>query len=330
VTTTHAAEIEVCGSLDEIDPAVWDRTLATGPTDVVFLTWRWQRAWWDSYGRGRLLVLVARTEDEPVLIAPLFIDGGMVFLVGSGGSDQLDLIGDTSDATVLDGILRRLLEEEPGLLGLRLYHVPDGSPTPERLAAAARRAGWRCVGEEWLECPSLDVGDDGSGARAAADRASLRRHDRALRKERPVEIEHLTDGAAIAPHLDAFFDQHIARWAPTEHPSLFLADEHRAFYRRVTEQVAPGGALRFTIVRWDGEPVAFHFGTCHAGRFLWYKPSFAVEHARRSPGEVLLRSLFLRAAEEGARVFDFGLGNEAFKLRFADSIGRVQTWGLYP
>jgi CelD/BcsL family acetyltransferase involved in cellulose biosynthesis len=88
--------------------------------------------------------------------------------------------------------------------------------------------------------------------------------------------------------------------------------------------------LRFTRVDWNDRPIAFHFGFCHAGRFLWYKPSFAIDLARRSPGEVLLRHLLLAAAAEGATAFDFGLGNEAFKHRFATHTRRVRTWGLYP
>ena len=62
----------------------------------------------------------------------------------------------------------------------------------------------------------------------------------------------------------------------------------------------------------------------------WQKPAFAIDLARRSPGEVLLRQLLLAAIAEGATVFDFGLGDEPFKHRFATRIRHVHTWGLYP
>jgi CelD/BcsL family acetyltransferase involved in cellulose biosynthesis len=63
---------------------------------------------------------------------------------------------------------------------------------------------------------------------------------------------------------------------------------------------------------------------------MWYKPSFAIELARFSPGEVLLRQLLLRAIEEGLAIFDFGLGEEPFKARFATHSRQVRNWGLYP
>ncbi|HZN12471.1 MAG TPA: GNAT family N-acetyltransferase, partial [Blastocatellia bacterium] len=90
------------------------------------------------------------------------------------------------------------------------------------------------------------------------------------------------------------------------------------------------GWLRFTRVEWGGEAVAYHYGMSYGGSYFWYKPSFAPRHARRSPGEVLLRQLLLAAIEEESRTFDFGIGEEAFKYRFADRINRVRTWGLYP
>jgi CelD/BcsL family acetyltransferase involved in cellulose biosynthesis len=134
----------------------------------------------------------------------------------------------------------------------------------------------------------------------------------------------------IRPELDAFFAQHVARWAVTPSPSLFHDPTQRRFYERLTEEAAEAGWLRFTRVDWNGQPIAFHFGFCYGGSYLWYKPSFDIAWARRSPGEVLLRQLFCAAMAEGAHTFDFGLGDEPFKRRFATQINRVHTWGLYP
>jgi hypothetical protein len=103
-----------------------------------------------------------------------------------------------------------------------------------------------------------------------------------------------------------------------------------SFHRRLVESAGGAGWLRFTRVSWAGWPIAFHLGFSYRSCFLWYKPSFAIELARRSPGEVLLRQLFLAAVGEEARVFDFGLGEEPFKRRFASHLRYVDTIGLYP
>jgi CelD/BcsL family acetyltransferase involved in cellulose biosynthesis len=311
-------------------PEEWARLLAAGPTDVVFLTRDYQRAWWDSFGRGELLLVAAVRDGRTFALAPLFADGGMVFFVGSGGSDYLDFVGDCGDPDVLAALLGAARRRVPEFVGFRFYHVPDDSPTGERLRATAERLELVCYAEGDLPAPALDLDVPPGAGLAAAEKKSLVRHERNLRRDGRLDVIHLRDGESIAPHLDAFFEQHVARWAVTPYPSLFLDPQQRAFYRRLAGVGGPAGWLRFTRLDWDGRPVAFHFGFCHHGRYLWYKPSFAIDLARRSPGEVLLRQLLLAAVAEGARTFDFGLGDEAFKQRFADRVARVRTWGLYP
>ena len=313
-----------------LDRSLWTRLLATGPSDVVFLTWEWQRAWWNSFGRGELLLTVVERDGRPVAIAPWFADGGMLFLVGSGGSDQLDLIGDVQDPAVVATAIEAASREVAGFVGVRLYHVPDTSPTLSTIPRAARHLGLVAVDEGGIAAPLLRLDSDGHAGREAADRTSLRRHARWFEREGDCRIRHLTTAEEIEPYLDRFFDQHVRRWEQTEAPSLFLDGQQRRFYRRLVVAGSAARWLRFTVVEWNDEMVAAHLGTHYAGRYLWYKPTFEVRLARRSPGEVLLRSLFLAAVDEGASVFDFGIGDEAFKHRFASDVAHVSTVGLYP
>jgi CelD/BcsL family acetyltransferase involved in cellulose biosynthesis len=159
---------------------------------------------------------------------------------------------------------------------------------------------------------------------------SLVRHERGFRRDGELQVEHWRDGNAILPLLDEFFDQHVARWAATAYPSLFRKPSRRDFYRRLTSSAAAAGWLRFTRIQWRDRPIAFHFGFSYAGTYLWYKPSFAIDLAKRSPGEVLLRQLILAALQEEATTFDFGLGDEPFKRRFATRVEQVRTWSLCP
>ena len=122
----------------------------------------------------------------------------------------------------------------------------------------------------------------------------------------------------------------MTRWSATEHPSLFLDTQQRGFYERLVDVGCEEGWLRFTVVEWNGAPIAFHLGFSFRDRYLWYKPSFDVSKAKWSPGEVLLRHLLLAAIDEGIRIFDFGIGEEPFKARFSNRTARVRTWGFYP
>jgi CelD/BcsL family acetyltransferase involved in cellulose biosynthesis len=223
-------------------------------------------------------------------------------------------------------LISAAFERVPGLLGVCLYHLPGASPT----LAALRASGLEVVDEGELAAPAIDLLGDACRERPAAEKKSLVRHERALRREGELVVRHLTRADEVLPRLDAFFAEHERRWRETEFPSLFGEPRQREFYRRLAAAGEAGGWLRFTIVEWNGRPIAHHFGMSHAGRYLWYKPSFAIEEARRSPGEVLLRSLLLAAADEGAACFDLGLGDEPFKERFATHVDQVRTIGIYP
>lgn len=313
-----------------IGAVMWDRVATLGQTCTVFQSHNYLSAWWETFGRGTLLILGALRDGELVALAPLFIDGGMAFFVGSGGSDYLDFIGDIRDEAIVDAFLCETMRAVPGLLGFKLYLVPDTSGTGEQLKVVSSRRELRCYDEGSLPAPRLVSGEDQAAFHLASNKKSLVRHERTLARNGELHIEHMREADMITPRLDDFFQQHINRWRQTDSPSLFADQKQQEFYRRLAVAATPDGPLRFTRILWDGRMIAAHFGFCHRGVYMWYKPSFDLELARYSPGEVLLRHLLLASATENAHTFDFGIGDEAFKHRFANCVPEVRTWGIYP
>ena len=313
----------------QFGPAEWDRLLRTGESDTVFLSWQWQFAWWKAFQRGELLLIAAQRLGEVVALAPLFSQAGMVYFVGSGGSDYLDFIGDIGDAEVLDALLTEARQWTTGFIGLVFYHVPDHPQTGARLERSSARLGLRLFDQGAQSAPALEIAANIEVARAATQKQSLVRHERFFSRDNSFKVEHIQDGEAILPHLDAFFAQHRERWSAAPSPSLFNEPAQQEFYRLLATVASTSGWLRFTVIQWQGRAIAYHFGFNYRGTFLWYKPTFAIALARHSPGEVLLRQLLLLSLAEGCHTFDFGLGDEAFKARFATRVGRVQDWGVY-
>jgi len=182
---------------------------------------------------------------------------------------------------------------------------------------------------EWI-CARLEMTIYPEKAQEATRKKSLPRHASWFRKNGTWLVEHFQLAEEIRPQLPDFFNQHISRWAVTPYPSLFLNQNQRHFFETFTSIVSETGWLRFTKIDWNGETVAYHFGFHYKGNFFWYKPTFSISLAAHSPGEVLLRQLLLQALEEEATIFDFGLGDEFFKDRFATKKAKVLNWGVYP
>lgn len=311
-------------------PDKWNALLHRGGTDAVFLTWEYQRAWWNSFERTGLLLLAAEQDGQVLAIAPFFAEEGMVYFVGSGGSDYLDFVGDIRAPEILDGLLLYARNIVPEFAGFRFFHVPDKSPACGLLRASALRLGLVLHEEDIQSAPATQLGGDRAADFALTQKKSLLRHEAWFRRSGPLEVLHHSKADEIEPYLEEFFQQHIARWDATPYPSLFHDPRQRRFYRALTQSASPAGWLRFTRVESNGHPIAFHFGFAYRGTFMWYKPAFAIDFARHSPGEVLLRQLLLQAIRENADTFDFGLGEEPFKQRFATHAQTVRDFGLYP
>ena len=328
---TRHVSVDFLPSIASVDHASWQGLLKLGDTDAVFLTREWQETWWDTYGRGQLLYAAARRRDELVAIAPLFADeDGMVYFVGSGGcgSDYLDFIGDVSDAETLDALLDAARQQVANFTGFRFYFIPNQSRSGVLLHESARRLGLSCRDEGSMPAPVLDLRVPGA-AHAAVSKKSLRRHERFFEREGHLLVRESSRATDILPRLESFFAQHIDRWASTPFPSLFLKESHRRFYRRIASEASDAGWLRFMTIDRGECLIAAHLGFHYNGRYLWYKPSFAIALARHSPGELLLSRLLHAAIREDAQIFDFGLGEETFKQRFATSSPAVTTFGLY-
>jgi CelD/BcsL family acetyltransferase involved in cellulose biosynthesis len=146
----------------------------------------------------------------------------------------------------------------------------------------------------------------------------MRSHCNYFRRQGQLEFRNCTSADEIIAYLDRFFQQHIERWALADTPSSFLDVRQQAFYRELVQQLAPAGQLLFSVLLLDRAPIAFHFGFEHQGRIIYYKPSFDIDYFKHSPGLVLLKYLLEYALERGAAEFDFSIGEESYKYRFAN------------
>lgn len=312
----------------DISPLHWNR-LVEKCGGQVFMTWHYQKVWWQTFGRGKLMIVVAYQDNIAIAIAPLFADEGMVYFVGSGGSDYLHFIGDVSNHEVLEQILVVAADEVSGFLGFLFYHVPVASGLEKKLIGVSKKMGLDFYLEGGQVAPFLSIEEFPRLAREATQKKSLLRHEAWFNRNGKVEVKHLASTNGILPWLDTFFEQHRRRWAVTPYPSLFIDDKQCLFYKRLAEAADDSDCIRFTIISFNDKPIAFHFGFLYNNTFLWYKPSFDISLAKQSPGEVLLRQLLINAIDNRVQIFDFGLGDEAFKQRFATHTSTVQNIGLY-
>ncbi|MGB5079318.1 MAG: GNAT family N-acetyltransferase [Burkholderiales bacterium] len=327
VRTTRIASWESSRALAE----EWEGLLNRSPGYSVFQTFPWQTCWWKAFGGSHeLFVILAYAGTDLVGIAPMMVarrKGPLgrarrhLHFIGSmnHASDYCDFITDPDVPEALGALLEAICAGSEAFDRVDLSHFPGHSPNQARTLEYFRRRGARTSVEVQAEAPVRILGD-GRADLKAANKSSLRRHANFFRKSGELRFHRCTGEAEILGYLEPFFAQHRARWAGTDSPSLFLDPAQQAFYRELVREILPRGWLRFDVVLFDGAPLAFHFGFEYRRRFIWYKPAFDPRFASRSPGEVLIKFLLEDAIEKKLEEFDFTVGSEAFKYRFANQV----------
>lgn len=301
--------------------AAWPDLWRSFPGWHAFGLRAWTEAWAGVRGPElRLFSPVVRTRGRIIGILPLVLDDdGVLRFHGRPDSDYNDLIADPAEAPqVLADALRALLRT-PGWLRIELDNVRADGLLPaalEQLPADLRRLA---SVEPQAVCPAI-VAAPGDLAALAA-KGKLRQYHRKLERLGEVRFRHLESRDEIHAHLPAFFRQHQERSVLAGRDSQFLDERPRRFYAALADRMDPAAELRFGILTTGDRIAACHFGFEANGRFIFYKPTFDVDLWDYSPGQVLLRALFEYAEAKQLAVFDFTIGDEDYKHRFANTVG---------
>lgn len=323
-----AADVRVrtAGGFDEptLRAGGWDRLLELG-TDVVFLTHAWQQLWWTARREQQLMLILAERDGETVALAPLYESDAALMFVGSGGADYLDFIG-RPDEQALWAMLEHARAQLPELAAIELYHVPADSPTSAMLPGVAARLGLDVDSEPEDGAPWADLGDAGLVERLTSRRSIRKEQARMrraapllLRAARPEELEEL---------VELFLRQHGERWRAAGERS-FDRESSRELVRTVVQSGVREGWALLTVLEWDGAPAAIDISLRRRSVQLSWLVSRDPSIAGYSPGRVLRAHVIGEAVAAGMQRFDFGLGEEDYKLRDCSGVRRIANWFMY-
>ena len=169
-------------------------------------------------------------------------------------------------------------------------------------------------------CPQLLMEPGGPPASRLSN--SFRRRLKA--KEKKLQIlagyrYHLaTSDADVTRLLDWFFRVKPARMAEQKLPNVFAEPGVEQFIRSAC--LAPRGEGRVIDIHaleCDEEVIAIFAGVADGQRFSMMFNTYTMsEHARYSPGLILMRYIIDRYGERGYRSLDLGIGSDDYKRMF--------------
>jgi CelD/BcsL family acetyltransferase involved in cellulose biosynthesis len=162
----------------------------------------------------------------------------------------------------------------------------------------------------------------GAGIEAAVSagmRSRLRDKERKLKKLAGYGYVQATGAADIDRLLDAFFTLKAAHMRSQGLTNVFAEPGVAQFVREASHIKLPDGRplIELHALEGDGEVLALYGAVVDSYRFSAMFNTYTLsQHARHSPGLILLQHMIGACAQRGARSFDIGVGRAHYKSFF--------------
>jgi CelD/BcsL family acetyltransferase involved in cellulose biosynthesis len=186
----------------------------------------------------------------------------------------------------------------------RIYHV-HGSPTVSLSGGTF---------ESWL------------AARSSSFRKSARRRGRMLAAENGAM--RLGTTATLRADIEILMRLHSERWSKRGASSLLArADRLPDMLEQAGRALTDSGRFRIWIMEVDGQPIWANLFLAAGGEVLAVNSGWDERWARMSPPLLGMLHAIADAFQRGDQRLDLGVGDDPFKLQFADGNDPV-AWGV--
>jgi len=318
------------------DPQSWDRLAAAWEeaaqrAGAFYLSHALLRAWWDSYGTGRLDLGCVRSGERLVALAPLCRRRRR--LMGLSARSVENLFNAhlcRSEIALLereDEALRLVLDaldREPWDV-LLLREVPVQARLLELLPAACRARGWALHTRHSLDSPYVSIAGDWESflaMRSKQFRKAVRQKRRRLVETGSASFECARGPAAIDAVMPEVMQVAERSWTG-ERGSSIASPRNRAFYERAFREFTRSDNLRVWTLRMGGRLAAFEAHVIWGRMAAPLKVAYDPEFAELSVGSVL-DAYAMEAAFGGGEFDRYDLlgKDEPYKMRWTDLVER--------
>ncbi|HEV1998954.1 MAG TPA: GNAT family N-acetyltransferase [Xanthobacteraceae bacterium] len=322
------ARVEIITNLAAAE-APW-RALERDGALTPYQRFAWISAWQRHVGTARgitpLIVLGVSETGEPLFLLPLGKWRVGPFTVAGflGGKYANFNFGpwrrDGAPAGTIEAVLARLKAAAPEIDALALLNQPErweglanpfatlgGQPSPS--------FGYRCTlgGRSYVEIVASQLGRD--------SRRTLRKKESRLKQLPGYRYARARTPAEVDRYFHAFFAQKAGRLAEQGIDNSLGSPDVKSFLREACHHGLAHGCptIELHALKTEGEVLAV-FGCINDGRrFCSMFNSYTLgEHARQSPGLILMLHVINDCVERDATIFDLGVGEAHYKTHFCD------------
>ena len=330
---------------DSLEP-VWNELVRGAPVPTLYLSFEWLRTWWECFGGGRrtLRILSVSAGDKTIAIAPFMQVRRRLFGVPFNTieflssrdyafshltmSGLLDVVAPERAEEVADALIVHLLASPVRWLYMRLEPLAEAGMTRRVLARRASALGLKIREGEKFEACEAELGTGWESRRITRERDASGAIEQKIRRRGDLTWEDSDGGAAGEDLFGTILGVEKRSWKWRRGLSI-NALGYGGFYPAFLESAARRRSLRLTVLRIDGQAVAYVFSAIFGNTLEALKTAYDSSYAGLSPGRSALWHHVRRAAAEGVARVNLHIGSKDYKSEWAtDTRMYSELWFL--
>jgi CelD/BcsL family acetyltransferase involved in cellulose biosynthesis/ribosomal protein S18 acetylase RimI-like enzyme len=292
---------------------IWSELLAKTPDGSGFHAWPWIAAHLAETDSARIAIV--RFRGQPVAVFPMRMgDDRRLCFVAERRSNYGGPVYDPQHMRTVVAAFRQIVAGcRPALVDLN--GMRERSPFLAAVRGIVLGQLGAAVAVNTIGCPEVDLAggwDAVWGQRKPKHQKNWKRTEKKLARLGSVTYDELTDADAIEAVLPDAIRLYEERWRDLRVEKAF-GEAESDFQRDAARALAARGHAVMSVLRLDQHVLAFSY----ALRANDVSSSYTLAHDDRyapfSVGQLLLIRVLERAAKRGDPMFDFSVGDEAYK-----------------
>ncbi len=299
---------ELLGSLAQD----WNALLKDNVNNVIYLTHEWIMAWWNSFGNGNKLNVIAVYDERGQLsgIAPMMrtksryrgVNIAKICLMANGHSPSSDFIVSRENSAE---IIKTILDYLKGLSALDIIELTKLDTNSQTYLIASdylNMNGNRFGIKDSTESPYILINSDWEtflSKKSQRFRKSLRNKINRANKSGDLSIEKIQINDSKNPAIQDILAISEKSWKRQIGTDITSNPQSKSFHIEICDRLGPQGIVSIFFLKKGGAPIAFEFHLTYNNVVYPIRADYDESFSDLSPGSVLEYNIIKTLFDEG-------------------------------
>lgn len=310
----------------------WNEILSQAADANAQLTHEWLSSCWEVFGDNQKLSLITVADDgkitgiAPLTIATIVDKAGLklkkLTFVGDGLTDYHDLlIANEKREDILRSLFEFIFNSKKGWDAIHFRNFRGDSPNLPTMRSILAETSFTFVEKINIRSPYITIDCDWAdyyGALSKNIRSDVRRRSNYLTKLGKSEFIRVHKIDDVIDTLQMIKSIHVKCRQAKGDVSWYMNEKRFRFASLILKRFSDHQWLDIVFLKLNDRIIAYYLGFIYDNIIYFWNTGFDPEFSKVGPGKLLLHYWIKDSFTQGYRQFDFMVGEESYKLQWAN------------